>query len=422
MHHAQRLSNGLRLVTIPLHDTKAITVFVLVKVGSRYETRAINGASHFLEHLMFKGTKQRPSPLAITKLLDGVGASYNAFTSKDVTGYYVKINAERTELALDVLADITSHSLFRPAEINRERGVIAEEIKMYDENPVLSIEDLHDEVLFGRHHPLGWSVLGPRAVIDHISRAALLRYKDRYYHAGNIWVVAAGRLPEHMSALVKKYFSGFPARRAATPFARYRPAAGPIVRLQHRATEQVQLALGMLGLRYQDPKLPALSVLSNILGGTMSSRLFVQIREKRGLAYSVQASVSPYEDTGAVTISAGLDKDKAQAALRVILQELQKFRTAPVTAAELRRAKEYLRGRAILDLEDSSALAGWYGRRALFGKTIQDPSTALKKIAAVTAADVQAVANKLFRPARYRLALIGPFRDERPWQLTLLGR
>lgn len=419
MHHFRTLSNGLRLVTIPLHDTRALTVFVFVKVGSRYETRSVNGASHFLEHLMFKGTKRRPNSLALTKLLDGVGASYNAFTSKDRTAYYVKANAEHAELAFDVLADMTRNSLFRPVEIERERGVILEEIKMYDENPVMSIDDIYEEIQFGDHHPLGRNILGPKKVIQGISRARLLAYKDRYYHAGNMWVVVAGRLPAKTNEYVQRYFGSFPKRRATPKFQPYLGRNGATIRIQRRPTEQVQLALGVRGLRYRDAQLPTLAVLTNILGGTMSSRLFLEVREKRGLAYSISAANTPYEDTGAVTIYAGLDKDKINDALRVMITELRRLKQSRVAPAELKRAKENLRGRTILDLEDSDALAGWYGRQALFAKKIQSPEVVLHKIAAVTSDDIRRLAEKLFIADRLRLAVIGPYTDDRAWRPIL---
>lgn len=409
------LPNGLRVVTIPLHDTQAVAVYVLTKVGSRYETRSINGVSHFIEHLMFKGTTKRPNTLAISRLLDGVGANYNAFTGKDWTGYYVKMNHEHTTLALDVVSDMLQHSKFDPKEIERERGVIIEEIKMYDENPLMAIEDLFESVVFGTHHQLGWNIAGPQSVIKNVSRKSLVDYRDRYYHAGNMWVVVAGRLHATIDKQIDQYFASVRRRPRTPKFRPYRVAAKPkSIRLKQQPLEQVQLGIGTRAYHYNDRRLPALNVLSTILGGNMSSRLFIQVRERRGLAYAVSSSVSPYEDTGCFMVHAGLEKGRVEEALHVIVAEMKKMKTAKVGPTELKRAKEYLRGKTILGLEDSDSLASWYGRQALFSKRILTPDEVLKRIAKVTAAEVRAVAKELFKPAQLRLAAIGPIKDPKP--------
>lgn len=417
--HRTTLPNGLRVVTIPLHDTQAVAVYVLTKVGSRYETKPINGISHFIEHLMFKGTKKRPTTLDISKLLDGVGASYNAFTSKDCTGYYVKMNHEHTELALDVVSDMLQNSLFDAKEIERERGVIIEEIKMYDENPIMAIENLFETAVFGDHHPLGWDIAGPKSVIANVSRASIIQYRDQYYHAGNMWVVVAGKLGPHIDRQIHQYFKNVRRKPKTPAFKPYRVAKSPAVVLQRKELEQVQLGLGVRSYAYTDKRLAALQVLSVILGGNMSARLFVEVREKRGLAYSISASPNPYEDSGCFMVQAGLEKGRLAEALRVIVAELRKTKTTRVGAAELKQAKEFIRGKTILGLEDSDSLASWYGRQVLFSKKALSPEDVLKKIAAVTAADVQAVARHLFKPANMRLALIGPYKDPKPFAKIL---
>ena len=413
------LPNGLRVVTVPLHDTKAVTVFVFTKVGSRYEQRSTNGISHFIEHLMFKGTTKRPSTLDISKLLDGVGAKYNAFTSKDWTGYYVKINHEHLPLALDVVSDMLQHSLFAPKEIERERGVIIEEINMYDDNPTMSIEDIFESAVFGDHHQLGWNIAGPREVIRGVARPTILRFRDQYYHAKNMLIVVAGKLGPSIHQQITKTFRQVKAK-PRTPVAKpYRPAAGQPIRLKWKEVEQVQLAVGARAFGYTDKRLPALTVLATLLGGNMSSRLFIQVRERRGLAYSVHASVNPYEDTGSFMIQAGLEKSRVEEALQVILAELRKLKTAAVSSVELKRTKEYIRGKMILDLEDSDSIASWYGRQALFYPRIESPEQALKKVMAVSATDIRRLAKLLFRPAAMRLAVIGPFKQEQQFRPLL---
>lgn len=413
--HRTTLPNGLRVVTIPLHDTQAVAVYVLAKVGSRYETRSINGISHFIEHLMFKGTTKRPTTLDISKLLDGVGASYNAFTSKDCTGYYVKMNHEHTELALDVVSDMLQHSLFDPKEIARERGVIVEEIKMYDENPIMAIEDLFEGAVFGNHHPLGWNIAGPQSVIKNVSRSSIIRYRDQYYHAGNMWVVVAGKLGPNINQQILKYFKSVKKKPHTPTFKPYHRATSAPVVIKQKDLEQVQIGLGMTSYSYTDKRLPALQLLSVILGGNMSSRLFIQVRERRGLAYSVSASPNPYEDSGCFMIHAGLEKGRLEEALKVIVAEMKKMKTTRVSTIELNRAKEFIRGKTILSLEDSDSLASWYGRQSLFHTKVQTPEEMLAKIAKVTAAEVQAVAQHLFKPANMKLAIVGPYKDSRPF-------
>lgn len=411
----ETLPNGLRLLLVPLHDTKAVTVFVFTKVGSRYETRRTNGIAHFIEHLMFKGTKRRPSTLAISRLLDGVGARYNAFTSKDWTGYYVKINHEHTELALDVVSDMLQNSLFAPKEIERERGVIIEEINLYEDNPVMSIDDLFETTVFGDHHPLGWNIAGPREVIRRVSRTSLIQFRDRHYQARNMWVVVAGRIGHGLDTELRRFFRSLPSKPHQSVARPYRPAATSPVKLKWKDSEQVQLAVGVKGFRYTDRRLPAASVLSVLLGGNMSSRLFIQVRERRGLAYSVSASVNPYEDTGTFMVQAGLEKSRVAEALRVMTSELRKVKSTPVPSSELKRTKEFLRGKMILDLEDSDAIASWYGRQALFHPKIETPDQVMGRIMKVTARDVQRVARQLFRPTAMRLAMLGPFKDPKPF-------
>ncbi len=416
----ETLPNGLRCVTVPLHDTKAVTVFVFAKVGSRYETRSTNGISHFIEHLMFKGTKKRPTTMAISRLLDGVGANYNAFTSKDWTGYYVKINHQHATLALDIVSDMLQHSLFKPAEIERERGVIIEEINMYEDNPLMSIEDMFESAVYGDHHPLGWNIAGPRSVIRKVSRPTILRYRDQYYHAKNMLAVVVGKIPDGFGKDIHRMF-GTVRSRSKTPHAKpYKPhARRHPIHLRWKELEQVQLAVGTKAFKYTDRRMPALSLLAALLGGNMSSRLFIQVRERRGLAYSVHAAVNPYEDVGSFMVQAGLEKKRVLDALRVILAELHKVKSQSIGPAELKRTKEFIRGKMVLDLEDSDSIASWYGRQAMFFGKIQSPEQALAKIDAVTAGDIRQVANQLFRPAAMRLAVIGPFKDSAPFASVL---
>lgn len=409
--HSRTLTNGLRVLTVPLHDTKAVTVFVFAKVGSRHESRNSNGISHFIEHMMFKGTRRRPQTAIIARELDGVGAQYNAFTSKDWTGYYVKLTHERTELALDLVSDILRNSTFPKAEIERERGAVIEEINMYDDNPLMSIDDLFERHVFG-DHPVGWNIAGPREVIKTVSRKTMITYRDKFYHAGNMLVVVAGHLPANINQRIQHYF-GPVRRRPRTPAAKpYRvPRGGSSIALKTKTVEQLQIGLGVRAYSYTDRRQPALQLMSTILGGGMSSRLFIKVRERRGLCYSIHTSISPYEDTGAFMIQAGLDKKRLDEALKVIVAELHRLKTTLISATELRRAKDQVRGRMLLGFEDSDALASWYGRQGLFYPKISSPEEALAKLQKVTAKEIQTIAKAIFTPAAMKLAIIGPMKS-----------
>lgn len=410
------------MVLIPTNGTETVSTFVLFRVGSRYESRALNGASHFIEHLMFKGTKRRPTTQDISRELDSVGAEYNAFTSKDWTGYYVKSDARHADMALDILEDMLFHSVYKPEEIDRERKVISEEIHMYRDNPLMHIEDVIESLIF-EGNTLGWKISGTDETMAGITRDGMIRYRDEYYIPNRIVVAVAGKIGKKIRAQIERLF-GRLKRSSKRPkdFRAFRATqAAPRLTVEYKETEQVQVALGVpTNYPYLHPKLPALQVASNIFGGTMSSRLFIEIRERRGLAYSVRSAVDVLEDTGSFVIRAGLAKDRIQEALQTILREANRLRTTLVTVEELRRAKENLRGRLTLELEDSSEVANWYGKQELFtGKSVT-PQEQFAKFDRVTREDIRAVARAVLLPKRYSLAIIGPYKDEAPFQ-KLLG-
>jgi predicted Zn-dependent peptidase len=406
------LKNGLRVIVAPMHETKAMTALVLVKVGSRYETRKINGVSHFVEHLMFKGTKKRPTSLNISKELDGIGAEYNAFTGKDHTGYYIKANYEKAELALEMLSDILFNSLFDPKEIERERGVIVEEINMYEDNPLMFAEDLFERTVYGEH-PLGWHVAGPKEVIKKVSHHDIINYHHHYYQPLNMLVAVAGRIDSRLIKLIKKYFGG---PRKAAPVKRFAKItirqSRPQLAVKFKDTEQVQLCLGFPSYDYFDKRLYALYLLGVILGGNMSSRLFTSIREKKGLCYFIRSGVNVYQDTGNLMIQAGLDKTRIKEAIREIIKELKRAARDGVTPAELRQAKDFLRGKLILDLESSDHVASWFSKQELLMNKILTPAEQMARLDRVTAAEVKAVCRNIVRMSKINLSLIGPFKKK----------
>lgn len=405
------LKNGMPVVLVPQKGAASMTCMVFVRVGSRYETKDINGASHFIEHLMFKGTKRRPTTEDISRELDRYGAEYNAFTDKDVTAYFIKMDADKTPLAVDLLHDMLFHSTYDAKELDRERGVIVEEINMYEDNPSRHVDELLEGALFP-HSTLGWNIAGPREVIRTVPRSKLIAYRDAYYIPERMTVVVAGKIMPGVMPLLQKTFGAVkrPAGKdeAFTPFCPPERIRDPFG-YQEKPTEQVQFELGFHGIKMGDARLPAASLLATILGGSMSSRLFVEIREKRGLCYSVYASHGAREDIGEFTIGAGLEKKRFSEAVRAIVGELKKLIRSGVTAEELRRAKDHIRGKTTLAFEDSATQAEWYGKQWLFQKKCETPEERMKRYDKVTRADVRNAAKAIFRPERMAAAVIGPF-------------
>jgi predicted Zn-dependent peptidase len=408
----QHLANGIPLILVPQKGAESMTLFVFCRVGSRYETKEINGASHFIEHLMFKGTKRRPNTQLISRTLDRYGAEYNAMTGKDYTGYYVKMDAAQTPLAVDLLHDMLFHSLYRPAEINRERGVILEEINMYEDNPQMHIEDLIEEALFP-DSTLGWNIAGPREVIRKITPAQLVAYRDAYYIPSRLTIVLAGSIHKEALACVRKTFGKVrqpdaPQDRPFTPFTPPERLASPLA-FQFKQTEQVQMNMAFHGVGLRDKDRLAASLLGVILGGSMSSRLFEQVRERRGLCYSIRAGHQAMEDTGLFSITAGLDRARMAEAVKTIFAELKRIRSTPVNAEELRRAKDHIRGKLMLAFEDSATQADWYGRQWMFRGTLETPEQQMRALERVRASDIQRVAKQLFQKSHMACAVIGPF-------------
>ena len=413
MFQKSKLSNNIRLVAIPAPATKAATILILYRVGSRYEPQKLAGVSHYIEHMMFKGTKKRPNTLDISRELDQVGAEYNAFTSNDITGYWIKVAGEDFPLALDIVSDMLQNSKFDKTEFDRERKVILEEIHMYRDNPTMHIEELFDEALFAGS-TLGQNVAGTEETMNGITHPGMMDYIKEYYRPSRIVVAVAGALPKNYKTQIEKILSGIKEdKQKPREFKKWEthPHKRRFV-LEYKETEQVQIELGFEGLLYQAPQLAALKILSVVLGGTMSSRLFIEVRERRGLAYNVGTKTHSYEDTGIFCVRAGLNRERVEEAFKVIRQELEKVATNGITAKELKFAKANLRGKLALSLEESSELASWVGNQELFTNKIETPEQKLAKIEKVTLADVRAVAKKIINFKKLHAAMIGPFKDE----------
>lgn len=420
MHSISKLKNGITLIKIPVLGTRATTVMAMFPIGSRYEDKKISGASHFVEHMLFKGTKKRPTYLEISRELDSVGAHYNAFTNKDYTGYFIKINSEKAELAFDMLSDMIFHSRFAPAEVGKEKGVIVEELRMYEDNPTMAVELLFDRTIFG-DHPLGWDIAGTEDTVRGISREKLFEYYSSHYEPKNMVLVVAGKIDKKINKHLKFFSAQSCSRRAKADlkkdFKHYNwPARNSSldarVQASTRRVDQAHLIVGFPGIKINDPRRYAAMVLVNILSGGMSSRLFVEVREKRGLAYMINASGVPYRDVGYVCIQAGLDPSRLAEALQTIKNELIKIKTEIVSPKELRNSKSNLSGITTLAMEDSSAQAQWFAKHFLFADKMETYEQTLAKIKKVSAAEVKKLAEHFFDFTKMRLAVISPYKKK----------
>ncbi len=407
------LKNGAKVVLAPFSGTDAAAILVAFQVGSRNEADEVWGGSHFVEHLMFKGTTRRPNTVDISKELDRYGAQYNAYTGKDLTGYWVKIAGEQLPVAIDLLNDMIFHSVFNAEEMEREKNVIVEEIKMYEENPIMHIEDLLEEAMFDGHI-LGKNIAGTTASVKGMKRDDVVAYHGAHYRPENMVIVASGKLPGDILDQLEATFGTVAASGSArSTFVQIGDQANTgRIRFQHKALEQIQLSLGFPSVGRGHVDEAPLKLLSAILGGTMSSRLFVEVREKRGLCYTVRTGVDAYQDVGMFTVRAGLDATRLHKAMKVIGDELRKVSVDGVTAEELTMVKDNVRGGLSLSLEDSADRAEFYGRQALFLNTIEEPLERLKKFDAVTLDDIARVAKQYLRFDVMSLAAIGPFENE----------
>jgi predicted Zn-dependent peptidase len=415
MYKIAKLKNGLKCITVPVAGTRAVTFLAMVPVGSRYETMKLGGASHFVEHLMFKGTKKRPTTLHISRELDAVGAQFNAFTDKDKTGYWVKIDAAHQEKALDILSDMLFDSKFDKDEVAREKGVIIEEIRMYKDNPRSASELLFESLMF-KYNPLGRDIAGSEKGIKAMSRAELYGYYRDAYAPGNMVLVAAGNINKKTTVLIRKYFGSVRPARASLVKDKYKKFAWPKktlpklsrVAVETRKIDQAHIFIGYRGVKNTDKKRYALAILLNILGGNMSSRLFVEVREKRGLAYRVHADGYSFRDAGAVVIGAGLNPARLKEAIEVIAAECGKLTRENVSAKELNDSKNNLIGQLILAMENSSTQANWYAAKYLFDDKMGDPSKEIAALKKVTIGEVRNLAAEIFRPEERRIGAVSP--------------
>jgi len=419
--HYQRtvLPNGLRVLTIPMASLQSVTVLVMVAAGSRYETKHNNGISHFLEHMAFKGTTSRPTPQIIANLIDGIGGESNAFTSKEYTGYYIKSATTHLDLTLDILSDMLQHSLLKQQEIDKERGVIVEELNMYEDTPMRRLGDIYDHLLYG-DSPMGRDIIGTKESLAGIAREDFIAYMSSLYSADNMTVIVAGGIDEKNSAeIVTKYFSKMPAFTTAGYEKVVVTQTQPSLLLKQKATEQAHLALGVRGVPLGHPDEYPLEVLAAVLGAGFSSRMFQEIREKRGLAYYIGTSSDNNTDCGDFTTTAGVDPKRIDEAIKAILEQYDTIRSSDIPEKELQKAKELIKGHFVLSLEDSRSVASFFGHQEILEHHIDTPEQVIEKIDKVTADDVHRVAKQYLVADTLNLAIIGNFDDRQRFEKLL---
>jgi predicted Zn-dependent peptidase len=412
MYQLTKLPNGLRIATAKMPHMLSVSVGLWIGVGSRYEPAPLNGVCHFIEHLLFKGTKKR-SAKEISQAVEGIGGYLNAFTSEETTCFHARAGHDRFEQLLDALLDMLLGSRFDPVEIGKEREVIKEEIAMYLDEPQHYVQELLNATLWP-NQPLGRPITGTNRTLDAMTRADLLGYLRRNYVAGNVVLAAAGRLTHRQ---VVRAAARYAARLPATAPPHFSAARSdqqqPRIRLFTKKTEQTQIALGIRTCSRHDNRRFALRLLNTLLGENMSSRLFQVIREDRGLAYSIYSTPSFFSDAGDFVISAGLDTDNLPIVLRLVLRELQRITETAPSAAELRRARDFVIGQIDLSLESTDNQMNWVGEQLIGYGRIISPAQLKRRLRAVTAPEIRAVARDFFRPERLNLALIGPLRSDR---------
>ncbi|HVN26220.1 MAG TPA: pitrilysin family protein [Candidatus Paceibacterota bacterium] len=413
------LPNGLRVLLVPQPENMAATVLILVQAGSEYETKRLSGVSHFLEHLMFKGTANRPKPGMIDRELASLGAQYNAFTDQEYTGYYVKAQAEKLPKTLEIISDLYLNPLIDPAEMEKERGVIIQEINMYEDDLPARVHRNFLSLMYG-DQPAGWDVAGTKASVQKISRADVWKYREQRYVMPGTIVVVAGRFDERkVLAQVKSLFGGLKRRTAAKKPRTTDRQSAPRLSVQFKESDQAHLVLGFRAFDTFDPRRYALRLAADVLGSGMSSRLFMKVREELGAAYYVGAGADLSFDHGYLSISAGVGHGKLETVIAAILGECRRMRDETVPAEELQKSKDHMIGGIILGLETSDDLASFYGGQEVITRSALPPGVLVDRIKKTTAAEVRSVCRTVFRDAGMNLALVGPYRRQSAFRKLL---
>jgi len=426
------LKNGLKVILVDTKTFPTFTAMLLVGAGSRYENKENNGVAHFFEHMAFKGSKKYPNALILSSMIEGLGGVFNAFTTKDHTGYWIKAPVSSFETVIDVLADMIKNPLLLEEEIKREKGVIIEEINMYEDQPQYKAWELFEEMVF-KNHPLGYPTTGYKKTVSKFTRQTFLEYMKDLYKPSNVILVVTGGLSQIQNSkftlrfggqnnnsklknyleIIEKKFSSWSDGQKASFLEFSDNQNSPQILIKTKKTEQAHLILGYRGLNYTHPKRYVQSVLMTILGGGMSSRLFYQLRERRGLCYYVNSGTEPFSDTGYVYTRVGLtvDPKKINEAIKVIIAEHQKIANDDLKDDEIKKAKEMIKGQLVLSLEDSHNLASFFGRKLMFEGKIIEPQEVIKKIDEISKEEIVDLAKKLFVREKLNLTLLSPIKE-----------
>ena len=407
----ERLDNGLRILTAPMEAAQSVTCAIMLAAGSRYETEDTNGIAHFSEHMFFKGTERRPTARDISMEIDAIGGEFNAFTGKEYTGYYVRCAAESRDVALDVLVDMLRHSKFDPDEIEREKGVIVEEMNMYFDTPRDFIGGVYEELLYG-DQPLGWDIIGRKETIRGATHDTFRSYVDHWYKPSRMVVGVGGNVGDELHGRIAELLGDLPAGETGEPATvQLSTNGGSRVKVHTKASDQAHICLGVHSFPLEHPDRYVLQVLATVLGGGMSSRLFTEVRERRGLAYYVYGLNHSYTDAGSLYAQAGVDINRIDDAISTVAGELRKIAEDAVPQDELDKAKSFAKGRFVLQLESPQGLIMFGLRREVLESRTPDPTEILTEIEKVTVEDVQRVAGEVIEQRGLNLAVIGPFED-----------
>ncbi|HEY7604184.1 MAG TPA: pitrilysin family protein [Gaiellaceae bacterium] len=406
----QTLPNGLRLLTAKMPQAQSVSCFVMLAAGSRYETRESSGIAHFAEHMFFKGTERRPTARDIAGEVDAIGGEFNAFTGKEYTAYYVRCAAEHRDVALDVIVDMLRHSKFDAGEIDREKGVIIEEMNMYFDTPRDFVDGVYEELVYG-DHPLGWDIIGRKETVQTATRDTFLDYLGHWYKPSRMVVGVGGRTGDDLVERITDLLGDLEDTPTGAPLPALAAVNGSRVKVHTKASDQAHICLGVRSKPIADPDRYVLMVLSTVLGGGMSSRLFTEVRERRGLAYYVFATNHAYTDAGSLYAQAGVDIDRIDDAVETVAAELRKIAADAVPQEELEKAKSFAKGRFALQIESPHGLIMFGLRREVLEGRAPEPEEVIAGIEAVKAGDVQRVAEDLIAADALRLAVIGPFED-----------
>ena len=403
------LANGVRILTAPMPNVQSTSCFLMFAAGSRYETKESNGIAHFAEHMFFKGTERRPTARDIAGEVDGIGGEFNAFTGKEYTGYYVRCAAATRDTALDVLVDMLRNSSFDPAEIEREKGVIVEEMNMYFDTPRDFIGGTYENLLYG-DQPLGWDIIGRKETVRGATRETFLDYVDRWYRPDRMVVGVGGQIGDGLLPRLEDLLGDLEPRETGSPAPVKLPANGSRVKVHTKQSDQAHLVLGVRSRPLVDPDRYVLQLLATVLGGGMSSRLFTEVRERRGLAYYVFGTNHAYTDAGSLHAQSGVDINRIDDAVTTIVEQFRLLASAPVPADELEKARNFAKGRFVLQLESPHGTIMFGLRREVLEGQAAEPAEVLAALDAVTAEDIQRVAGEVLESG-FHLAVIGPFDD-----------